>query len=289
MSQANPPKTTIWRWIIGGAFALGLTCCGAPLVLLGLYAFNQKPQPYEVKRSGIETGNIEVTEYESATAGSKRPVVVYTPTGYSKEQKYPVLYLLHGLGDVETGWWKIGAADVILDNLIADGKAVPMIVVMPNGRAGKGVTKSSDLLKQLGAFAAFEDDLLKDLIPFVEKTYAVRTDRDGRALAGLSMGAIQSLRIGLRHLDEFAWVGAFSGSIKGMEIPDADAAAKRLRLLWLSVGNKDGFRKDIETLHTYLEDKKVPHVYHIDSGGHEWRVWKEDLYQFAPLLFREQL
>lgn len=287
MSQANAPKTTIWRWVIGGVFALSLTCCGGPLLLLGLFAFNDKPQPYEVKRSGIETGNVDVTEYASTTVGSKRPVVVYTPPGYSTDQKYPVLYLLHGLGDTEMGWWKIAAADVILDNLIADGKAVPMIVVMPNGRAGKDITKSSDLLKQLGAFAAFEDDLLKDLIPFVEKTYAVRTDREGRALAGLSMGAIQSLRIGLKHLDEFAWVGAFSGSIKGIEVPDPDAAAKRLRLLWLSVGDKDGFRKDIETLHTYLEEKKVPHVYHINSGGHGWRVWKEDLYRFASLLFRE--
>lgn len=263
-------------------------CCGL-LSLLGVLGLGANPQPYEVKRSDIEHGKIEATEYESTTVGVKRPVVVYTPRGYSKDKKYPVLYLLHGLGDDETGWSKLGAAEVILDNLITDGKAVPMVVVMPNGRAGKGVTPQSGLDKQFAAFAAFEDDLLKDLIPFVEKTYAVRTDRDGRALAGLSIGALQSLKFGLKHLDEFAWIGAFSGAIGGDDISDPDAAAKQLRLLWLSVGDSDWLStKGVTTLHQYLDEKKVPHVYRTDKGGHEWRVWKEDLYQFAQLLFRDQ-
>ncbi len=264
-----------------------LACCGGPLLLLGLLASDAEPQPYEVKRSDIEHGKIELIEYESKTVGATRPVAVYTPPGYSKHNEYPVLYLLHGLGDVETGWSQLGAAEVILDNLIADGKAVPMVVVMPNGRAGKDVTAKSDFFKQLDAFGAFENDLLNDLMPFIEKTYSVRADRDGRALAGLSMGAIQSLKIGLKHLDEFAWIGAFSGDIPGKDIPDPDAAAERLRLFWLSVGDKDGFRNNVEALHSYLEEKNVPHVYHINGGGHEWRVWKENLYQFAPLLFRD--
>lgn len=258
------------------------------LVLLNSLALNAEPQPYEVERTNIEHGSVEVTEYASTTVGMDRPVVIYTPPGYSKDKEYPVMYLLHGLGDVETAWLKIGVANVILDNLIADGKAVPMIVVMPNGRAGKDITKSSNLLKQLDAFWAFENDLLKNLIPFVEDNYAVRTDREGRALAGLSMGAMQSLKIGLKHLDEFAWIGAFSGAIKGSELPDPEAAAEKLRLLWLSVGDKDGFRNSIKDLHSYLERKKVPHVYRIESGNHEWRVWKDNLSQFAPLLFREQ-
>lgn len=268
---------------------LGFVCCGGPLLLLGLLASNAEPQPYEVKRSDIEHGKIELIQYESKTVGVKRPVAVYTPPGYSKDKKYPVLYLLHGLGDDETGWSKLGAAEVIMDNLIAEGKAVPMVVVMPNGRAGKGVTPQSGLDKQFAAFAAFEDDLLKDLIPFVEKTYAVRTDRDGRALTGLSIGALQSLKFGLKHLDEFAWIGAFSGGIPGKEILDPDAAAKRLRLLWLSVGDGDWLStKGVAALHQYLDEKKVPHVYHINSGGHEWPVWKDNLYQFAQLLFRAQ-
>jgi len=140
MSQFSPPKRTKWFLIIGGIVMLGVVCCGGTLLLLGLLGFGAEPQPYEVKRSGIEHGKVEVTEYESKTVGVKRPVVVYTPPGYSKDKKYPVLYLLHGIGDVETGWSKQGAANVILDNLIADGKAVPMVVVMPNGRAGKDMT-----------------------------------------------------------------------------------------------------------------------------------------------------
>jgi len=259
------------------------------LLFLGSLGLSAEPQPFEVERTGIQRGKVEVTEYASTTVGMKRPVVIYTPPGYSKDKKYPVLYLLHGIGDVETSWSKQGAANVILDNLIADGKAVPMIIIMPNGRAGKDMTPLTPWDKQFPAFAMFENDLLKDLIPFVEKTYAVRTDREGRALAGLSIGALQSLKFGLNHLEEFAWVGAFSGAIGGNDIHDPHAVAKQLRLLWLSVGDKDWLSGDgVKAMHKYLDDKKVPHVYHIDSGGHEWRVWKDGLHQFAPLLFRDQ-
>jgi hypothetical protein len=140
---------------------------------------------------------------------------------------------------------------------------------------------------------SIENDLLKDLIPYVEMHYSVKADRDHRALAGLSMGAAQSLSIGLKHLDQFAWVGAFSGAnLRGSQadlVPDPDAAAKKLRLLWLSCGDKDKLAgEQLKALHDFLDEKKVPHIYHVESGGHEWPVWKNDLYLVSQLLFRDK-
>src|SRR5262249_44072708 len=151
-------------------------------------------------------------EYDSKTVGVKRKAQVYTPPGYTKDKKYPVLYLLHGIGGDENEWARGGAPNVILDNLYADKKAVPMIVVMPNGRAQKDDRPGTNPFATAPAFAAFEKDLLDDLIPFVEKTYSAKADRESRALAGLSMGGGQSLNFGLGHLDTFAWVGGFSSA-----------------------------------------------------------------------------
>ena len=158
------------------------------------------PKGFDVKRDGIDRGKLETVEYDSTTVGVKRKAQVYTPPGYSKDKKYPVLYLLHGIGGDENEWTRGGAANVILDNLYADKKAVPMIVVLPNGRASKDVTARDPIPKQAPAFAAFEKDLLNDLIPFIEKTYSVKADRESRALAGLSMGGGQSLNFGLGNL-----------------------------------------------------------------------------------------
>jgi putative heme-binding domain-containing protein len=241
------------------------------------------PKGFDVKRDRIERGKVETVEYDSKSAGAARKMLVYTPPGYSKDAKYPVLYLLHGADDDETGWQKKGSADVILDNLYADKKLTPMIVVMPNGLVNVNANKVESI----------ENDLLKDLIPYVEMHYSVKADRDHRALAGLSMGAAQSLTIGLKHLDQFAWVGAFSGAnLRGSQadlVPDPDAAAKKLRLLWLSCGDKDKLAgEQLKSLHSFLDEKKVPHIYHVDSGGHEWPVWKNDLYLVAQLLFRDK-
>ena len=137
---------------------------------------------------------------------------VYTPPGYSQGQEISVLYLLHGIGGDETEWPRVAKPDVILDNLIADSKAVPMIVVMPNGRAQKNDRAEGDPFATAPAFAAFEKDLLNDVIPSIEKNYSVKADREHRALAGLSMGGGQSLNFGLTHLDTFAWVGGFSSA-----------------------------------------------------------------------------
>jgi enterochelin esterase-like enzyme len=238
------------------------------------------PKGFDAERDKIERGKVETVEYDSKTVGSKRKMVVYLPPGYSKDAKYPVFYLLHGGGDDETGWQKKGSAPTILDNLYADKKLVPMIVVMPNGFARKpGETMGSSL---------FEDDLLKDIIPYVESHYPVKTDAEHRALAGLSMGGGQSLNIGLKHLDTFAWVGCFSAAGRGATVDPADAS-KKLRLLWLSCGDKDTRVIDAsKAFHATLEEKKVPHIWHVDSGAHEWSVWKNDLYLLSQLLFREK-
>jgi enterochelin esterase-like enzyme len=240
------------------------------------------PKGFDAERDKIERGKVETVEYDSKTVGTKRKMVVYLPPGYSKDTKYPVFYLLHGAGDDETGWQKKGSAPVILDNLYADKKLVPMIVVMPNGFARKpGETMGSSL---------FADDLLKDIIPYVESHYSVKADRESRALAGLSMGGGQALNIGLKNLDTFAWVGGFSSAVRGANpIADPDEASKKLRLLCVSCGDKDRLMDASKAFHTTLEEKKVPHIWYVDvDGGHTWPVWKNDLYLLSQLLFREQ-
>src|SRR5262249_19212831 len=168
------------------------------------------PKGFDARRDKIERGKIDTVEYDSKTVGSKRKLVVYTPPGYVKDTKYPVFYLLPGAGGNEGHWTKLGAAATILDNLYADKKLVPMIVVMPNGTVnvgGKGGGKGKDFT------SGFEKELLGDIIPTVESRYAVLPGPENRALAGLSMGGGQSLRIGLKHLDKFGWIGGFSSAI----------------------------------------------------------------------------
>jgi enterochelin esterase-like enzyme len=253
--------------------------------------FPVPPKGFDTRRDGIDRGKVEAIEYDSTTVGVKRKARVYTPPGYTRDKKYPVLYLLHGIGGDENEWTRGGAPNVILDNLIADHKAVPMIVVMPNGRASKDLTARDPIPKQSPAFAAFEKDLLTDLIPFVEKTYSVKAGRESRAIAGLSMGGGQALNFGLGNLDTFAWVGGFSSAPNtkrpGDLIRDPAEAAKKLRLLYVACGDKDRLMRISEGVHTTLEEKKVPHVWRvIPGGGHDFRVWKSDLYHFAQLLFR---
>jgi enterochelin esterase-like enzyme len=250
------------------------------------------PAGFNAKRDGIPHGKLEMIEYDSKTVGTRRKMQVYTPPGYSKDKKYPVLYLLHGIGGDETEWERFATPDVLLDNLIADGKAVPMIVVMPNGRASKTLTARDPIPKQSPAFAAFEKDLLTDLIPFIEKTYSVKADRESRAIAGLSMGGGQALNFGLSNLNTFAWVGGFSSAPNTRPaadlIKDPAEAAKELRLLYIVCGDKDGLIRISQGVHAMLDEKKVAHVYRVIPGGrHDFKVWKSALYDFAPLLFRE--
>ena len=248
------------------------------------------PDGFDGSREGIERGKIETVEYDSKTVGVMRKMVIYTPPEYAKDHRYPVLYLLHGIGDDETGWQQKGSADVILDNLYADKKIISMIVVMPNGRASAEVTANTPWNQQFKAFETFEDDLLQDIIPFVESHYSVEADRDHRALAGLSMGGGQSLNFGLTHLDTFAWVGGFSSAPNTKPaaeiIPNAEEVTNKLKLLWLSCGDQDRLMNLSQKIHATLEEMKVPHIWHVDSGAHEWPVWKNDLYLLSQILFR---
>jgi enterochelin esterase-like enzyme len=263
--------------------------------------FLNAPQGFDVRREGVARGRVEQVEYASTVTDNKRPTMVYTPPGYSARQRYPVLYLLHGLGANETVWTEDLAANVILDNLIADKRAVPMIVVMPNGRAsnappgswinGAFVSPGGPAVESQ-AYAAFEKELIADLIPFIESRYSAIRAREQRAIAGLSAGAGQSLNFGLTNLNTFAWIGGFSSAPNTLRpaqlVPDPSAARRQLKLLWVSSGDQDEMGLNIgKGLHDYLVERSVPHVWHIDiGGGHEIPVWKNDLYHLATLLFR---
>jgi enterochelin esterase-like enzyme len=253
-------------------------------------AFPPVPEGFDRARDGIAHGKVEMVEYDSKSVGTRRKALVYTPPGYTPETKYPVLYLLHGIGGDEEEWRRGGHPEVILDNLIADRKAVPMIIVMPNGRAQADDRAGSNAMATAPAFGRFDEDLLGSLIPFIEAKYSVRPNRESRALAGLSMGGGQSLNFGLAHLETFAWVGGFSSAPNTRPpaelVPDPEKATRQLRLLYLSCGNKDGLIRISQGVHAYLKERQVPHIWHVDEHAHDFNHWKKALYQFAQLAFQ---
>ncbi len=253
-------------------------------------AFPDAPEGFDKAREGIAHGKIEMIEYDSKSVGNKRKALVYTPPGYSADTKYPVLYLLHGIGGDEEEWRRGGHPEIILDNLIADKKAVPMIIVMPNGRAQPDDRAGNNAMATAPAFGKFDQDLLGSLIPFIESKYSVIKDRESRALAGLSMGGGQSLNFGLGNLDTFAWVGGFSSAPNTKPaselVPDPEKATKQLKLLYVSCGNKDGLIRISQGVHAYLKEKNVPHIWHVDEHAHDFQHWKKGLYQFSQLIFR---
>jgi len=272
----------------------------AALLISNLLAFSQDkyeaaPQGFDVFRNGIKPGKIDTVTYQSNTVGAFRKALIYTPPGYDTNKKYPVLYLLHGIGGDEKEWFNGGVPHIILDNLYADGKLKPMIVVLPNGRAMKDDRATGNIMEpeKVAAFATFEKDLLNDLIPFVEKNYSTYTDRQNRAIAGLSMGGGQSLNFGLGNLDKFSWVGGFSSAPNTKKpeelMPDPAKAKKQLNLLYLSCGDKDGLLNFTSRTHDYMVTNQVPHVYHIFPGGfHDFKAWKESLYLFALMIFQNK-
>ena len=294
-TSANPAATNAGEGRRGRGF-------GGPIELKpdDKPAFPNPPEGFDKPRDGIERGKLERVDYESRTVGAKRWMQVYTPPGYSKEKKYPVLYLLHGIGGNEREEWAKGGGvpHVILDNLIADKKIEPMIVVLPNGNAttnkpaasapGEGGRRGFGDLTGWGK--PFEDDLIKDIIPFIEANYSVKADRESRALAGLSMGGGQSLNIGLANTDTFAWIGGFSSAPNTRPpaelVPDAGKATKQLKLLYVSCGNKDGLIRISQGVHAHLKEKNVPHIWHVDEHAHDFQHWKKGLYNFAQLIFK---
>ena len=250
-------------------------------------AFPEPPAGWDVRREGIPHGKLGMIEYDSKTVGTRRKMNVYTPPGYSPARRYPVLYLLHGIGGDETEWARYAQPEVLLDNLIADGKATPMIIVMPNGRAQKNDRATGDIFTHIPAFIVFERDLLDDIIPAIESRYSVQRDRDHRALAGLSMGGGQTMNIGCAHLDLFGWLGAFSSGPNAKKSEDLlpnPAAAKALHLLFLSCGKRDGLLHVSQELHAEMQALKVPHLWHVTDHAHDAPEWKQALYWFVQRL-----
>ena len=253
------------------------------------------PAGFNVPRDNIPHGDITVLQYNSKTLGTRRQMRVYTPPGYSPGRKYPVLILLHGAGGSDREWTQGCHADVIIDNLLAEGKVQPMIMLFPAGNAAVSAdmgdrTRAADIGGIDGWGKPFENDLLSDIIPYIDSHFSVYTDREHRALAGLSMGGGQSLNIGLSHLDLFAWIGGFSAAGNTHPpaelVPDPRTATRRLKLLWLGCGNRDGLLELSEEIDTYLNAKGVPHIFHVDGYAHHRIEWSNNLYFFAQQLFR---
>jgi enterochelin esterase-like enzyme len=255
-------------------------------------AGKQAPAGFDVVKADIPHGKIDTISYASKTVDTTRRALIYTPPGYRKKKKYPVLYLLHGIGGDEKEWLNGGHPEVILDNLYVENKLQPMIVVMPNGRALKNDRATGNIMAsdKVQAFATFEKDLLNDLIPYIEKNFPVLKDREHRAIAGLSMGGGQSLNFGLGNLDKFAWVGGFSSAPNTKKpeelVPNPEEAKQKLKLLWISCGDNDGLITFSKRTHDYLYEKGVPHIYYIEPGVHDFKVWKNGLYMFSQFLFK---
>lgn len=252
------------------------------------------PPGYDEYRSDIPHGDMKLITYYSTTVGVERNAMVYTPPGYSPKKKYNTLYLLHGIGGDEYEWVNQMNPKNILDNLYAENKLEPMIVVFPNGRAMEDDRPIGDIFdpEKVAAFERFEGDLLNDLIPYIESEYPVWKNRHHRALAGLSMGGGQSLNFGLTNLDTFSWVGAFSSApnTKAPEelLTDPKKISQRLDLLFLSCGNTDYLLHVSENFHNSLTEKDIPHQWLLDQGGHEPAVWSSGLYHFSQQLFKKK-
>jgi enterochelin esterase family protein len=245
------------------------------------------PMFYDVK--AVPHGKVDIRYYPSKSTGTTRRVFVYTPPNYERSSaKLPVLYLLHGGDGDETVWTQFGRANLILDNLIAERKVAPMIVVMPSAYAypwhvGAPAEKQR---------ADFEKDLLSDLIPFVQNNYRAAADRDQRALAGLSMGGGLTLAIGPRHLDVFSRLAVFSGGAgqnPSQTMADVGTNAKnvnsQLKLFWIGVGTEDGAMAGAKRTSDFLNSVGIKHTYKTTPGAHTWIVWRKYLNEVAPLMF----
>ena len=289
------------------------------------YGTGKQTSGIEIPEKGVDYylpkdvphGEVRERWYYSGTTQQWRRIFVYTPPGYdtNRDARYPVLYLQHGAGEDERGWPNQGRVAFILDNLIAERKAKPMIVVMEQGyarrpgdtapsRARRGrprpvsASPAPDFSRM---FSAFEDVMVKDLIPMIDATYRTIPDREQRAMAGLSMGGMQTFQITLKHLDLFSYIGGFSGGGGGFGgvpfdpktahngvMADADEFNKKVHLLWLGIGTAEPQRmyEGIKNYHQALEKAGIKHVYYESPGtSHEWLTWRRSLHEFAPLLF----
>ncbi|MHB9030249.1 MAG: esterase [Candidatus Latescibacterota bacterium] len=250
------------------------------------------PAFYEEKN--VPRGRVSYHRHHSTTFSDDRGYCVYTPPDYDRNQdaRYPVLYLLHGYTDTEETWRVTGRANVILDNLIAEKKATPMIVVMPYGyatpRPGDGDGEWSAWFGRVTP--RWESYLVRELLPLIEKEYQVKPGGENRAIAGLSMGGGQSVYCGMNNLGTFGYIGAFSSAVyqevHGGLANDSEAVNKSLRLFWIGCGTEDFLYENNTGMISILKERGIRHTAHITGGAHEWRLWREYLRDFAPLLFR---
>lgn len=238
----------------------------------------------------VPHGAVTAHTYRSFSLGRLRNLAVYTPPGYETElaTRYPALYLQHGSGDNQDTWVTHGKAHWILDNLIAQGRVRPMVVVMMDGHAAVPGDGGPDRRSNT---ALFEQDLLENVRPFIEARYRVKNDAAGRAIAGLSMGGGQSLTIGLNHPELFSWVGGFSSSTPSAEaispaLTDPEALNRALKLLWIACGREDFLLTRNQEFIGLLEGKNIRHEWHLTDGNHSWPVWRLYLADFAPRLFQ---
>jgi enterochelin esterase-like enzyme len=265
------------------------------------------PAFYDVK--DVPHGEVRIRPYVSKALGVSRTVWIYTPPGYDKGSNFPVLYLFHGAGDIESGWTMIGRANNILDNLIAEGKAKPMVVVMPLGHAIQsfwtGPAKAAVAAPgappaggpgggQSGALQAFGRDVLEDVMPLVEQNYKVSKKADDRAVAGLSMGGGQTVNLAFNRPELFRYVALMSPAVSGASetqyasvFKDPSTVNKQFKLFWMSVGKDDTLvGPGDKAFEEALTKAGITHTFKLSEGRHEWTVWRNHLNEVAPLLFK---
>lgn len=263
---------------------------GFPKIECTFNPYVSAPEGFDKETKGIEHGVINEMTFNSKTVGKERSISVYLPPKYDKKVKYPVLYLLHGIGG-DHKEWLLGEPLNIMDNLIAQQKAKPMIIVMPNGRACKDDSANDSFSpEKVKGFEVFETELVNELIPFIESNFNVYTDREHRAIAGLSMGGGQSLNFGLGNMNLFAYVGGFSSApntkMPEQLIPDVAKMKAENKLLWMVCGSEDGLMFNSSRLKAFCEKNDIPcTLIEYPGEGHNWVVWKYGLYNYAQLIF----
>ena len=265
-------------------------------------ALAQAPAPAYLQVRSVPHGTVKSHPYKSKALGTDRKMMVYTPPGYETSgSRYPVLYLLHGAGSDETAWTMRGQAHVILDNLIADGKLKPLVVVMPFGFAAARAPGAArgDAAENKMQREGFTKDFLEDVIPMVDSSYRVYADRDHRAIAGLSLGGAQALALGLTHPELFSRVAAFSPAMGASNNPAtggvdftkvlADSAQinGQIRFLWVSCGTEDTLFESVKQFSNQLSQQKIEHIFRVTGGAHTFPVWQRNLNDVAPMLFPE--
>ncbi len=300
-SKAMSPDFYVYAFVVNG---VAMKDPSNPLIKYNLFNTESQvhvPGPASLpwESQVVPHGVVHSHVYRSEAVGLDRPFNVYTPPAYDPhEEAYPVLYLLHGYSDAEDAWVSVGRANVILDNLIAQGKVKPMVVVMPLGYGNDAVISNGwgglrDRTAWTDSVTKFRQAVLDELMPQVEAAYRVSKKAQDRAITGLSMGGTQSLFIGLNNVDRFAWIGAFSAG--GLDenfnraYPQLDqAVGKQLNLLWIACGKQDRLIQANQDLTAWLTTQDVPHTWREIQGGHSFLVWRRLLAEFLPLLFQKE-